>query len=298
MTLKAVIFLFFMALNTVLLAQEAVRADGIAFTVGELRHAYANTPPQIQRAAAADETSRYEFLANLIASKKIKADLDALSPETDGETYYRYVFAMLEAVREFDKKLHAYELELPDFEALAEERYRISKGEIAMVSEVREASHLLLLCGQECDEEEKENELEGLRARILDGEPFDELATEFSQDPGSKTRGGRLSRGIEQDAVNVDQTVRDALFGLQSVGDISQVVKSRFGFHIIKLESIIPARERTFEEVKIALIAEVEKRYREDAYREHLLSFAPTEPLVIDKALVDSVLGPLPTPTN
>ena len=298
MTLKAVIFLFFMALSTVLLAQEAVRADGIAFTVGELRHAYANTPPQIQRAAAADETSRYEFLANLIASKKIKADLDALSPETDGETYYRYVFAMLEAVREFDKKLHAYELELPDFEALAKERYRISKGEIAMVPEIREASHLLLLCGQDCDEEEKENELEGLRARILDGEPFDELATEFSQDPGSKTRGGRLSRGIEQDAVNVDQTVRDALFGLQSVGDISQVVKSRFGFHIIKLESIIPARERTFEEVKIALIAEVEKRYREDAYREHLLSFAPTEPLVIDKALVDSVLGPLPTPTN
>ena len=72
-------------------------------------------------------------------------------------------------------------------------------------------------------------------------------------------------------------------------------MKSRFGFHIIKLESITPARERTFEEVKTALIAEVEKRYREDAYREHLLSFAPAEPLVIDNAFVDSVLGPLPT---
>ena len=296
--MKAVIFLFFLSFSAVLLAQEAVRADGTVLTLGELRHAHANTPPQIKRAVAADETSRYEFLANLLVSKKMKVKFDALTPESDDETYYRYIFAVLEAVREFDKKLFAYELELPDFETLAKERYRISKSEIAMVPEIREASHLLLLCGENCDEEEKKNQLEGLRGRIVNGEPFDELATEFSQDPGTKTRGGRLSRGIEQDAANVDQTVRDALFGLQSVGDISQVVKSRFGFHIIKLESVTLARERTFEEVKTALIAEVEKRYREDAYREHLLSFAPTEPLVIDKALVDSVLGLLPASNN
>ena len=42
-------------------------------------------------------------------------------------------------------------------------------------------------------------------------------------------------------------------------------------------------------------MAEVEKRYREDAYRTYLLSIGPTEDLIIDVRVVDEIMGALPT---
>jgi parvulin-like peptidyl-prolyl isomerase len=178
------------------------------------------------------------------------------------------------------------------------ERYRVSRDIIASVPEIRTASHILLLCGDSCDGDAVREETEALRQRALEGEPFDELALEYSQDPGSKTKGGRLSMGIQQDAENVDQSFRDGLFGLTNVGDISEVVRSRFGFHVIRLEGVTDARIRSFEEVEDQLVAQIEQRYREDAYQQRIMSLAPKEPLEVDSAALDAILGPLPTESD
>ena len=45
-----------------------------------------------------------------------------MDPKQDPATYYAYVFALLEAAREFDQKVFQRDLELPDFTALAMER--------------------------------------------------------------------------------------------------------------------------------------------------------------------------------
>ena len=74
------------------------------------------------------------------------------------------------------------------------------------------------------------------------------------------------------------------------MGEISGVVRSRFGFHIIKLEGVTPARIRSYEEVKGPLIAEIEKRYRQDAYRQHLLSFAPENSIEIDSEMFEQLV--------
>ena len=70
-------------------------------------------------------------------------------------------------------------------------------------------------------------------------------------------------------------------------------MRSRFGFHILKLESVTPARTRSYEEVKTALKKEIEKRFRQDAYREHLLSLAPKNDLVIDYDAFSDLAGSL-----
>jgi parvulin-like peptidyl-prolyl isomerase len=195
--------------------------------------------------------------------------------------------------RELDRQLFQNQLVLPDFEALALERYKISKNEIAPVPEIRESSHILLLCTEDCEgetETETVASLQALKDRILEGESFSDLAVEFSQDPGSKTRGGRLSNGIARNAENVDQSFRDALFELDKVGDVSDIVRSRFGFHILKLESVTPSRERSFDEVRPALAAEIEKRFRQDAYRDYLLALAPSDGLEIDFDAFDELV--------
>lgn len=274
-------------------AADIIVSEGdLTLSKGEVAFALEAAPPQVKAGAKADEASRYEFFVNLLVSKKILARLEALDVSEAPATYHQFLFKQMEAARQLDQQLFQNQLVLPDFEALALERYRVSKNEIAPVPEMREASHILLLCTEDCTDESEEVEvLYSLKERLLAGESFSDVATEFSQDPGSKNRGGRLSQAIASNAENVDQPVRDALFAIAEVGGISDVVQSRFGFHIVKLESVTPSRTRSFEEVRSALVAEIEKRFRQDAYREHLLALAPKDTIEIDRAAFDALVG-------
>ena len=277
--------------GSLMAAEIIVREGELTLSRAEVEFALAGSPKQIRDSAQSDEASRYEFFVSLLVSKKILAELQALDPSDDPIAYHQFLFKQLETARELDKQLFQNELLLPDFEVLALERYKISKNDIAPLPEVREASHILRLCTENCDDASDAIEtLRSLRKRIEEGASFANLATEFSQDPGSKTRGGRLSQGIESDAENVDQAVRDALFAIGEVGGTSDIVQSRFGFHILKLESITVSRTRSFEEVRPALVAEIEKRFRQDAYRERLLSLAPEKSIEIDFEAFESLV--------
>lgn len=74
--------------------------------------------------------------------------------------------------------------------------------------------------------------LRDLKQRIQNGESFEKLASEYSQDPGSKSQGGDLgfvARGTLVPAFE------QAAFALQP-GQLSSIVKTEFGYHLIKLE--------------------------------------------------------------
>ena len=274
--------------------ERVVVTDGdIEIAAGLIKHVYDNAPAQIRSQISKDPSARYELIANAVVAHRILRNLSVASTEAS-DIYFEFLADQLTAAKKFDEKRFQRQLKVPDLAVLAQERWRISKTEIATVPEKRSLSHILLLCSEGCDEAEKTAKLADIRQRIADGESFSDLALEFSQDPGSKQRGGRLSRSISLADENVDQTFRDTAFTLTEVGEISEVVQSRFGFHIMRLEAIEPEREYTFEEVKEPLMAEIEKRYREDAYRDYVLSMEPTEALRIDEEAIDSIMGKLP----
>lgn len=74
--------------------------------------------------------------------------------------------------------------------------------------------------------------VEELRQRVLDGESFELLASIYSEDPGSKEDGGYL--GCQPRGTYVTE-FDAAAFKLQP-GEISEVVSTQFGYHIIKME--------------------------------------------------------------
>jgi len=78
--------------------------------------------------------------------------------------------------------------------------------------------------------EEAKSLADSILARILAGESLADLAKEFSDDPGSKGSGGDLGVFHRGDMV---KPFADAAFNLQ-IGEVSAVVESPFGFHIIE----------------------------------------------------------------
>jgi peptidyl-prolyl cis-trans isomerase C len=262
--------------------------EGLEITEQELAYIVKGLPSNLRNEASTDLNVRYEAIAATVATKRIFRQLSNLNAIESSDLFYRFQFAILAAAKEVDEKRFQQELELPDFEQLAQERYRVSRNEIAVVPEQRMVSHLLLLCSDSCDKEERMSELEAIRQRALAGESFADLAAEFSQDPGTRERGGQLSGAITKDNEKIDSNFRKKTFLLNSPGDISEIVESRFGFHFIRLNKVIPERVLDFDAVKTALIQRVEERYREDAYRDYLMLMGSGDDLVIDRRAVDS----------
>ncbi|MGK5511126.1 peptidylprolyl isomerase [Brevibacillus formosus] len=94
-----------------------------------------------------------------------------------------------------------------------------------------------------------------LEARLKKGEDFAKLATEFTDDPGSKQSGGLYENA---DVTQWVQEFKEASL-TQKVGEVGPPVKTNFGYHIIKVEN---RKEKTFDEMKEQLRASsLEKAY-------------------------------------
>jgi peptidyl-prolyl cis-trans isomerase SurA len=78
-------------------------------------------------------------------------------------------------------------------------------------------------------------ELNELRDRILKGEKFEKLAKAYSQDPGTADDGGLFT--FKKSENNVDQDFKITSLKLKNPGEVSSVIKSQFGYHILQLVS-------------------------------------------------------------
>lgn len=120
-------------------------------------------------------------------------------------------------------------------------------------AEIREASHILIKATGDEDSEQALARITEIRQRIVNGESFAELARELSEDPGSASDGGNLGE-IERGVMV--QTFEAELFSMQ-VDQLSEPVKTGFGWHLIKLHSISGGETKSFELMKAELEDEI-----------------------------------------
>ncbi len=97
------------------------------------------------------------------------------------------------------------------------------------------------------DKQKAKAKADGLLKRAQGGEDFAKLASENSDDPGSKVRGGDLSWIVRGQTV---PPFEQAAFALTRPNDLSPVVESQFGYHIIQLLERQAASTVPFEEAK------------------------------------------------
>ena len=130
------------------------------------------------------------------------------------------------------------------------------------VAEQRHARHILFKA-EESDPDGIHTEKSDKAAEILElaqeGADFAELAKEYSEGP-SKNSGGDLGFFEQGSMVPVFDI---AVFSMKP-GDISEVIKTRFGYHIILLEEVKPATTRELKEVRESIIGTLQKKEAEN----------------------------------
>jgi len=120
-------------------------------------------------------------------------------------------------------------------------------------------SHILITAPKDAsaaDKAKAKQQAETLLAQVkAHPDQFAEIAQKNSQDPGSAAKGGDLgyfSRGM----IAGGQAFDDAAFGLKK-GEISGIVQTDFGYHIIEATDVKPSVTQPFDEVKDAITKEV-----------------------------------------
>ena len=125
------------------------------------------------------------------------------------------------------------------------------------------ASHILIKMAEDDDEEKKaaaKQKIEEIQEKIQAGEDFERLARTYSEGP-SRTQGGDLGYFDRRKMV---KPFSDAAFRLQP-GEVSPIVKTRFGYHIIKVVDRKPEYKLAYEEIKPRLVESLKKKKMQDA---------------------------------
>jgi peptidyl-prolyl cis-trans isomerase C len=127
-----------------------------------------------------------------------------------------------------------------------------------------QASHILVTIPANADAATRERQrakAQGLLDRARKGEDFAKLAREGSEDPGSAREGGRLP---EFDRSRMVKPFADAAFALKPA-ELSGLVETQFGYHIIKLHKRIPAEHLAFDAVRERLRGYIVRQRQEQA---------------------------------
>ena len=120
-------------------------------------------------------------------------------------------------------------------------------------TEQRHAHHILVAVNDKVDAATALKKAQDIEAKLKAGGNFEALAKQYSDDAGSATQGGDL--GLSERG-SLEAPFGDALFAMKP-GDVSGPVHTRFGYHIIRLDEIDPARGQTFAEARAAVLQQL-----------------------------------------
>lgn len=177
-------------------------------------------------------------------------------------------------------------LDLPDFEAVAFENYTLNKKQFVELETVN-AQHILITV-DDGNEKEAQRLTAELRDKVVIGkQDFSELAKKYSKDPSAQKNGGNLGF-FDKNQMVVEFS--DIAFALK-VGEVSQPVKTQFGWHIIKVLEKKPATQLVFSEVKDNLISNAKQNFIQEARNNKLDEIMNASELKINEDMIKNIVN-------
>jgi len=137
---------------------------------------------------------------------------------------------------------------------------RPSKGKV-------QVAHIMIANNQKDSTLVPENRIKEIFRSIQEGDSFESLAKQFSDDKSSAAKGGVMNPFKSGD-IRSEIFVNTA-FGLKEIGAISEPIQSQFGWHILKLISKTPVEP--YEQIKVDLEQKVKRDARSKIIRQKML---------------------------
>lgn len=213
-------------------------------------------------AAAADARRN-----GLDSTPRIKAKLDKAAVDILAQAQIEYLI---------DK-----ELKDKDFTPAAAEYYLANKEQFKLPETIA-ASHILIKVSNERSKEDALARITDIRKKVMDDpDLFEELARTHSDDAGSGAKGGALGTFSRKKMV---KPFSEAAFALQKKGALSDIVESRFGFHLIRLDRPHVDGYREYEEVKEQIIKRIKGDIKRLVREEYLISLRDAPDVIVNEA--------------
>lgn len=196
---------------------------------------------------------------DLYSRMKLTREAEARNLQDDPQVKYQLERARQYVLADALRKNIEQNIEFPDFEPLARQDYNLNKDKFWSKEEVN-ASHILIKASESGDNSQRLATAKGVLAELKTGANFAELAKAKSDDTASGQRGGNLGWFAHGRMV---KPFEDAAFALKNKGDLSGIVETQYGFHIIKLNDKRSGKQLSFDEAKDAIILRLAQQYRE-----------------------------------
>jgi len=281
---------------------EAASVNGEIITMGDVEGMYRaryeihpeeeikeNDPTVVERMSVILDG----LIERMLLDQEAKERGTVASPE-DVEAEFKRFMGQFQSREAFENMLDQLDLSEEDLKSslaknvrrqqlLREEVYShitVSDDEIAaqyqehtdwyVIPEVVKARHILIVVpsGATADQDLfVRKRAEQVLNRALGGEDFASLAEKYSMDESTRAKGGNLGFFFKDSLPEGLREVEEAALALQ-VGEISDLVRSRFGYHIVTVEERRPPKQGTFEEAKPQVEADVYRRKATERFRE------------------------------
>lgn len=264
-------------------------ADGVIGSA-EIRAALLGASPD-QRLKLQESPSSAEVLAtDLLIRRLVAAQAKKEGLDRDPNWALRLQLAREKNMFElYMERAERAAIDAKKIDRLARDEYR-AYPERYRQDEVR--AHHILVREAPSRGDDARKVAEALLARLTAGESFEELATKYSDDPGSAAKGGDLGWLAKGKTV---KPFEDAVFALKKPGELSEIIASQFGFHIIRLDEVKPVALQPYDEVKGVIIEGITNTIRRQTRQAIIGPLKNSESLKLDQeALREALNTPSP----
>ena len=220
------------------------------------------------------ESERFEFLLSRVRIAGLLENLlinRVLAQEAIEQKLDQNQIVKDEILNQTEKVLAKYraqqllkETKVKDFTAAAREAYLVDPKKSIRPARYKPWQILVSLQGR--DKVTAQKRAEQARERVLRGGDLEEIAKEFSDDTNSKKTGGILDL---TELTEFEPSFAEALKKMKP-GDVSEVIETRYGFHVIYLMEFLPEKKLSFELMKSDLMEEARIAYLKSNFDNHL----------------------------
>jgi len=241
------------------------RQGGVEVTLQDI-DAFAQKIPEKDRPGFFDSPTRIQsVILSILLNRQLSAEARAAKLDQDALVQHEIDQTREETLARVRMDEFRKDLKLPSFETLAKEYYAVHKEEFVVPGSV-EVKHVLVSIKERSDEEAKARIGEVSATAHAHPDQFDALVEKYSDDP-SKSK----NHGLIDDAASTKMVApfAKAAAALKKPGELSPIVKTDYGYHVLMLVSRAASKQQGFAEVHDKLIAKLSQEWIDKQVKDH-----------------------------